>query len=161
MHEHGRRFSPILSFARANRLELLHQVVGDLIIPNAVYEDIVVRGVGKPGAREVQQSTWIRHGSVRDRTLVDKLPSKLHLGEREAMALAKEQGEVLLIDEREARREALRQGMTVVGSLQVLKEAKDRAIIPEVKPILDELIAAGMYVSDILYQTLLQQIGEA
>jgi predicted nucleic acid-binding protein len=48
-----------------------------------------------------------------------------------------------------------------VGSLQVLKEAKDRGIIPHVKPILDELIAAGMYISDTLYQAFLQQISEA
>jgi predicted nucleic acid-binding protein len=41
---------PILSCARANRLELFHQVIGDLTIPDAVYEDIVVRGAGKPGA---------------------------------------------------------------------------------------------------------------
>ena len=97
---------PILSFARANQLELLRQIVGDLAIPDAVYEDIVVRGAGKPGSHEVQQSSWIRRLSVRDRTLVDRLPQKLHLGEREAIALAKERGEPLLVDEREARREA-------------------------------------------------------
>jgi predicted nucleic acid-binding protein len=152
---------PILSFARANRLDLLQEVVGDLTIPDAVYEDIVVRGAGKPGSQEVQQSTWIRRLSLRDRTFADELPSKLHLGEREAIALAKEEGAILLVDEREARREALRQGITVIGNLQVLKEAKDRGIIPEVKPVLEELIAAGMYVSDVLHQTFLEQIGES
>lgn len=151
---------PILSFARANRLNLLRQVVGDLTIPDAVYEDIVVRGAGRPGSQEAQQSSWIRRLPVRDRALIDQLPPKLHPGEREAMALAKERDEFLLVDEREARREASRQGITVIGSLRVLKEAKDRGIIPQVKPVLDELIAAGMYVSDALYQTLLQQIGE-
>jgi hypothetical protein len=35
---------PILSFARADRLELLHQIAGEMMIPDAVYEDIVVRG---------------------------------------------------------------------------------------------------------------------
>jgi predicted nucleic acid-binding protein len=83
------------------------------------------------------------------------------ISEDEAIALAKERDESLLVDEREARREAQRQGITVVGSLRVLTEAKHRGIIPQVKPVLDDLIAAGMYVSDVLYQTLLQQIGEA
>jgi predicted nucleic acid-binding protein len=152
---------PILSFARANRLELLRQVVGELTIPDAVYEDIVVRGAGKPGSQETQQASWIRRLSVRDRVAVDQLPPKLHLGEREAMTLANERGEPLLVDEREARREARRQGITVVGSLQVLKEAKVRGMIPQAKPVLDELIAAGMYVSDTLYQAFLQQMGEA
>lgn len=152
---------PILSFARADRLELLHQIVGELMIPDAVYDDIVVRGAGKPGSQDVQQSSWIRRLSVRDRAFVAQLPSKLHLGEREAIALAKEQNTPLLVDEREARREAPCHGVTAVGSLQVLKEAKDRGIIPEVKPVLDDLIAAGMYVSDALCQTFIQEMGEA
>jgi predicted nucleic acid-binding protein len=54
-----------------------------------------------------------------------------------------------------------RQGVAVVGSLWVLTQAKDRGIIPRVKPILDELIAAGIYMSDTLYQIFLQQIGES
>jgi predicted nucleic acid-binding protein len=45
---------PMLSFARANHLDLLRQVVGRLVIPDAVYEDIVVQGAGKPGSSEVQ-----------------------------------------------------------------------------------------------------------
>jgi uncharacterized protein len=152
---------PILSCARANRLELFHQVISDLTIPNAVYENIVVRGAGKPGATEVQGASWIQRLSVRDRTFVDQLPPKLHLGEREAIALAKEQGTALLVDEREARREAIRQGIAVLGSLTILREAKTRGIIPRVTPILDELIAAGMYISEPLSEAFLRQLDEA
>lgn len=118
---------PILSFARAHRLELLRQVVAELFIPQAVYEDIVVRGAGKPGSAEVQASTWIRRLPVQDLSLVDRLPTTLHRGEREAIALAKERN----------------------------------SVIPQVKSILDELIAAGMYVGDELYQQFLQEIDEA
>jgi hypothetical protein len=152
---------PILSFARADRLELLHQVIGDLTIPDAIYEEIVIRGAGKPGSTEVQGASWIRHLPVHDRAFVDQLPPKLHLGEREAIALAKEQGVALLVDEREARREALRQGITVMGSLRVLREAKTLGIIPRITPILDELIAAGMYISESLYDAFLRQLDEA
>jgi uncharacterized protein len=152
---------PILSFARANQLELFQQVMSDLTIPDAVYEDIVVRGAGKPGATEVQGASWIQRLAVRDRVFVDQLPPKLHLGEREAIALAKEQGAALLVDEREARREAIRQGIAVLGSLTILREAKTRGIIPRVTPILDELIAAGMYISEPLYEAFLRQLDEA
>jgi predicted nucleic acid-binding protein len=152
---------PILSFARANRLDLLHQVVSDLTIPDAVYEDIVIHGAGKPGATEVQGASWIRRLAVRDRTFVDQLPPKLHLGECEAIALAKEQGTALLVDEREARREALRHGIGVMGSLRILSEAKTQGIIPRVRPVLDELIAAGMYLSEPLYEAFVRQQGEA
>jgi predicted nucleic acid-binding protein len=152
---------PILSCARANQLELLHQVIGGLTIPDAVYEDIVVRGAGKPGSTEVQGASWIRPLPVRDRVFVDELPPKLHLGEREAIALAKEQGVALLVDERKARREALHQGITLMGSLRVLREAKTRRIIPCVRPVLGELMAAGMYISEAHYEAFLRQLDEA
>jgi predicted nucleic acid-binding protein len=48
-----------------------------------------------------------------------------------------------------------------VGSLRVLKEAKDRGSISLVKPSLDELIATGTYISDTLYHTFLRDAGEA
>jgi predicted nucleic acid-binding protein len=126
-----------------------------------VYQEIVIRGAGKPGSIEVQGASWIRHLPVRDRAFVDQLPPKLHLGEREAIALAKVQGAVLLVDEREARREALRQGITILGSLTILREAKTRGIIPRVTPILDELIAASLYISEALSEAFLRQLDDA
>lgn len=42
---------PIVSFARADRLDLLRRTAGTLIVPNAVYEEIVVRGEGRAGCR--------------------------------------------------------------------------------------------------------------
>ena len=81
--------------------------------------------------------------------------------ECEAIALAKELNAVLLVDEHEARREAHRLGIEYMGSLRVLKEAKARGIIPEIKPILDEIIVAGTYISDTLYQAFLSEVDEA
>jgi predicted nucleic acid-binding protein len=48
-----------------------------------------------------------------------------------------------------------------MGSLRVLREAKTRGIIPHVRPILGELIAAGMYISEPLYEAFLRQLDEA
>ena len=131
---------PILSFARANLLDLL--------------------GAGKLGSSEVQAASWITREVVKDRSFVDQLPTRLHLGEREAIALAKEHGASLLVDERAARRTASQLNIPVVGSLRVLKEAKDRGIISPVQPILDELIATGTYISDTLYHAFLRDAGE-
>ena len=72
---------PLLSFARAHRFDLLREVVGALTIPEAVYADIVVRGAGKLGAEDGQHAAWITRTRVSDRTFVDQLPQRLHLGE--------------------------------------------------------------------------------
>ncbi len=109
---------PILSFARAHRLDLLQAVVGDLTIPEAVYDEIVVQGAGKPGAQDVQHASWITRDRLQDRSLIDLLPTKLHQGEREALALEKELAGVLLVDEYEVRREANRHGIDHLGSLR-------------------------------------------
>lgn len=150
---------PILSFARAGRLEILRQVVGELIIPQAVVDELAVRGRGRAGTDEIELGTWIKRENVQDRSVVEQFSGKLGLGEREA--LAKQTGAALLVDEREARKEAMRLGIAHFGSLKILKEAKDRGIIPEAKSVLDELIASGTYISDALYQDFLREAGES
>lgn len=151
---------PILAFARANHFDLLRDVIQILIIPNAVYEEIVIRDVGRPGSEEVSRAEWIRRKHVSQRTVVKGFPKALHLGEREAIALAYARGDVLLIDDRAAQRVAEEYGVRCMGSLRVLEEAKDRALIPAIKPILDDLIFSGLYISASLYQSFLCHIGE-
>ncbi len=71
------------------------------------------------------------------------------------------QADVVLIDERRARAVATRLGLNVVGVLGVLVEAKHKALIPDLKPILDDLITrAGFWVSVQLYERVLQAVGE-
>jgi predicted nucleic acid-binding protein len=42
--------SPLINLAVVGRLELLHQLYGEVIIPQAVYEEIVISGSGRPAA---------------------------------------------------------------------------------------------------------------
>jgi predicted nucleic acid-binding protein len=151
---------PIISFARARRLELLRQVVHEVWIPEAVYYELVTKGVGRSGARETSQGVWIKRRSVTDHAAVRTLPRTLGAGEREALILAQELGAVLLADDPEARDMAARLGIPFLGSLGVLREAKLRGIIPFVKPHLDALQAHQFRLSAAIYQAFLQQVGE-
>ena len=66
-----------------------------------------------------------------------------------------------MIDERRGRQVATRMGLTYIGLLGVLLEAKRKAFLPEVKPVLDELVAkAGFWVSRELYTRVLLAAGE-
>jgi predicted nucleic acid-binding protein len=106
--------SPIIAFARAERLVLLHQVVGALCIPDAAFQEIVVEG--KPGVTEVRQGGWIRRQAVMQTERVGALPRKLGRGEREAILLAEELQGVLLVDEPSARQEAARRNVPLLAS---------------------------------------------
>ena len=141
---------PILSFARANRLDVLNAVVEELFIPEAVYN-----------ARQIADAVWIRRTRVTDTSSADRLSSRLHAGERQAIVLARELKLPLLVDEREARKVAGLLGVPFLGSLRVLQEAKRLAVITEIKPVLHELTNAGMYISDAVLRNFFREVGES
>ena len=57
---------------------------------------------------------------------------------------------------------ATRLGLNVVGVLGVLVEAKHKALVPHLKPLLDALITrAGFWVSPQLYERVLHAVRES
>jgi predicted nucleic acid-binding protein len=152
---------PIISFARADRLALVRQVVRELLIPDAVYHEVVTMGAAMPGAEEVSREDWIKRRSVTSPQAAFHLPGTLGDGEQEAIALAHELGAVLIVDDADARDAALRLQIPVLGSLGLLREAKLQGIIPTVKPHLDALRHQQFRLSNLLYQSFLQEMNEA
>src|SRR5919109_178777 len=154
--------SPIMNLACVGHLELLQQLYGSVIIPGAVYREITVSGAGEAGAAEVQALEWIQVREVADRALATSLQIELDEGEAEAVALAVElKADLLLVDERRGRAVAARLGLTVMGLLGVLVEAKHQGYLPAIKPVLDALLVqAGFWVSQQLYSYVLQVAGE-
>lgn len=148
---------PIISFARANSLELLNQVLQEIKIPAAVYEEIVLHGGIKPGSAEIKDAHWIKRETVKKVSLVNQLPLSLGLGEREAIVLAEELKAFLLIDDRLARKEAEKRGIMCFGSLRVLKEAKSKGLIEKIRSKGDELKKAGLRIKNSLYEMFLQE----
>lgn len=151
---------PIISFARAGFLDLLRGVIGELWIPGAVYEDIVVKGKGKPGSEEVRQAEWIKRKEIEDKNKLELLALELGQGEKEAIVLAEELKAVLIIDDRKARLEAERKGIQTIGSLWIVKEAKDKGLINKAKQAGDKLRDTGLRLKEELYHQFLKEMGE-
>ena len=151
---------PIIAFARIERLDLLRQMVGELVIPAAVYEELTGRGHERPGAAEIIRGEWIQRRIVGDYAKVVQLPPVLHAGEREAMVLAEELHAQLLIDEQRGRNMATARGVTVLGSLRILIEAKRCGLIDRAQPLLDAMLAAGYWIDEELLPPFFQEIGE-
>jgi len=148
--------SPITNLAAIAQLDLLYQLYGTILIPQAVYAELTRFNV--PGTIEVQTLSWIETVTVVNQEFVVQLQSELDPGEAAAIALAVEQqATLIMLDERRGVQVARRYGLQVQGILGVLLRAKNQGLIPVVRPFLDALInEAGFWMTNNLYQRILQ-----
>ncbi len=154
--------SPLIGLASIGQLDLLKQLYEEIHIPEAVWCEVVVDGVGQPGADEVNEAVWIKRRGVSNRQLVLALGQDLDDGEAEAIALTVElKASLLIIDERFGRDTARHFKLNYIGLIGVLIEAKRKGLVSEVKRYLDELrMVAGFRISDRLYKRVLMDEGE-
>ncbi|NEO95106.1 MAG: DUF3368 domain-containing protein [Moorea sp. SIO3G5] len=154
--------SPITNLSAIQKIDILRQLYGVLIIPQAVYNEMVDLAYEVPGSKEVQTLSWIQTRQATNRSLVAELRLEIDAGESEAIALAIElNANRLLIDDYQARVIASRFGLKFTGILGVLLAAKKQGLIKAVKPIVDDLInQAGFRVSDRVYREIVQMADE-
>ena len=82
-------------------------------------------------------------------------------GEAEMITLAEEMNaEAVLIDDLKARKIAKLRGLNVIGTIGVLLDAKEKGVIKELKPLLDELIEKGIRIRRELYDHALELANE-
>lgn len=66
----------------------------------------------------------------------------------------------MAINDLKARGIAQAMGVKVIGTLGIIRLAKDNGLLKEIKPLLDELRKIGAYISDELYKRILIDVGE-
>ena len=153
--------SCLITLAKIGRLNLLDQLAEQIVIPDAVYTEVVERGAGRPGHAEVAQASWISRRTVRGHTIVDGLEVELGRGESEAIVLARElNADFVIIDDAKARQVAEAEGVRVIGLLGLLLTAKERGVLQAVKPVLNEMINVGFYLGEAVYRNVLRQARE-
>jgi predicted nucleic acid-binding protein len=152
--------SPILSLALIGRLDLLHDLYGSIVIPEAVRQEILA--TDQSGARDFSQADWIITRPIDPDVILKLLRREVDRGEAEAIGLALQlKADRLLIDERKARSLAQYLELNLVGLLDVLQEAKQRQLITTIKPVLDDLLTRARFrLSRKLYQRTLHTAGE-
>jgi predicted nucleic acid-binding protein len=154
--------SPLINLAIIGKLEILPELFGQVIIPEKVFDEVVIQGADMPGAEEVRKVAWIVVMVCSNRSLVQSLQQQIDPGEAEAIALSLEiRADLLLIDERLGRALAKDFHLPIMGLLGVLKIAKNKGLIAKIKPVLDELIhKAGFRIATELYRQILESEGE-
>ena len=151
---------PIISLARANKLRLIPAVYPKIILPSAVWEEIVIKGKNKPGSAEIKEATWVSIQKPNNQIEIKKLKKQFGDGESEAMVLAQELKAIIMVDEWAVIKEARKRNLRVTSTLIILVEAKRQNLINSVKQELDELIGAGFRTTPELVQEVLKRAGE-
>lgn len=130
------------------------------MIPTAVQAEILIGGAASVGVRELREASWINIVSLENPSRAD-LIADLERGEAEVIAIAQEQGaDLVIVDERLARRHATRLGMRLTGTLGILLKAKQLGMVGAIEPLIDQLRQAGIRLGDALVTEVLRLAGE-
>ena len=155
--------SAIIALAEIGMADIMEVLDTEIIVPQAVYEEVVVKGCGRPGSEELKD--LIHQGKVRvlkprNTALVEALHDPLGMGESEAIALAVEHNCMVALDDRIARLKAKSMNLAVKGTVGLLKLAYDRGLIDKSKLIhaLRELKEDGFRISDRIINEILKKL---
>lgn len=155
--------SVLIALSSIGQLSLLeHRFPQGILIPEAVWREVVEAGADRPGAQEVRAADWIQRRSVEDQDYVRFLAIELDEGEAEAIVLARQEGaDVVLLDEKEARRVAGHLGLHVLGTVGLLIWARRQGLISSLGTQLKALQEQGGFrLSQELCLEALRQVDE-
>jgi len=157
--------SVLIALSSIGQLSVLTQRFPDgILIPQAVWYEVVETGGERVGAKEVAVglNLWLTVQEVENKPLVSLLQQDLDNGEAEAIALFYEQpSEGLLLDEKKARQVSRRMVLPVIGTLGLLIWAKRQGTISNLQEQLDALRTLGRFrLSQQVYDEALRQVGE-
>jgi predicted nucleic acid-binding protein len=141
---------PLIALAKIGKLELLRELFGEIITPRAVWIEVVEKGRGRPGSREVSEAGWIKVQDVNDRLSVEILVKEIEIGEAEAIVLSRElNADLLILDEKILRIIAKSLGIKVAGTLALLFIAKEKGLLEEdIDSLMLDLRAKGVRFSE-------------
>ena len=139
----------------------LEASIETLYIADAVWEEVVIRGVGKPGATELPQAAFVERRTVSNTQAVAMLTTTLDKGEAETVVLATELGvTTVFLDDLRGRKVAQSAGLQVIGIAGFLLFAKLSGKIEAVRPLLLQLQQKGFRLSSKLIDAVNKRAGE-
>ncbi len=143
--------SPIIALSAIESLFLLTELFYPLYVPEAVYGEIMKETTDRPGSLELLQmleKNAFQLYRVKNQDTVHQMYGKLHFGEIEVIVAAKELAvPFVILDDRSARKLAQTLLLRPIGTLGILRLAKQEGIISGVKPFVDRLISNNFRIS--------------
>jgi hypothetical protein len=162
--------SPLIWLSKAGRITLLKKLFSEVIIPEEVCKEAVERGLHEGfsdafAIKECIDQGWIKISELNEREikLCEKIMEhafEIHLGEAQAIILARKIGALLLIDESSGRAFAETLGLKVRGTLYVVMKALREELVNriEAKEMMLTLVGKGFRIEPKLLARILREI---
>ena len=152
--------TPLVALWILDRFDLLRELYSSVVIPHAVEAKFLAVDEDRRRAG-LHAAPWIESVALTVPAYAHAF-SGLDLGEAEVLALALEtSARLVVVDERRGRAYARRLGLSVTGTLGILLAAKTKGCIPQVEPLIAELLANQFYLHASLVSRTLATAGEA
>jgi predicted nucleic acid-binding protein len=152
--------SPIILLSRVGELELLRAVARVVCVPTLVIREVDAKGGSDPASQALEAASWVTRI---DAGHVPATIAAWNLGAGESAVLAVASSTPVahaILDDREARRCAAALGVPAFGTIGVVLRARRAGAVPAVRPILERLVGAGMYVTPELLDAAAAIVGE-
>ena len=157
--------SPVIGLAKINRLDIIEKLYQEIIIPGAVFDELITKGRDKEKTADIKRlidRNIVTVQEVTNSELIRALRKDIDYGESEVIALALElQADLVILDEKDGRDIAEFYNLKKIGLLGILIRAKERRLIPSVKEYMDRLINAGFRIDEKLYELIVSSLEEA
>lgn len=153
--------TPLIVLSHIGKLDLLRQLYREIVIPQAVYDEVTQKRDIAQTALESSRS-WIKVIGIKDADKYTMYKAKLHAGEVETMILAQEEprADLVIVDDNSAKKTAKFLGLSVTGTIGVLLKAKRLGYIDAVAPLLEKMRENGFYVSEEVMSLALEKAEE-
>jgi uncharacterized protein len=152
--------SPLLYLHQVRLLEILPKLYGTVIAPSAVEQELAVgraKGIAVP---DLNLLNWLQ---IRVIDLASTIPNVIDLGRGEAEVIAlgiENPNSLLILDDQLGRRIATLYQLRYTGTLGVLIKAKQAGYLAAIAPVIRELQAQGMWLTESVIQTVLKLAQE-
>ena len=154
--------TPLISLSILNQLDLLLKIFDDVIVPSAVYSEVIMNGKGKSGYNNLSKVDWFNVIEIENIGQKQSIMIELDEGEAEVITIAKEKSiKLICVDEFAGRRYAKLLGLEVIGTLGVLLIAKQEGYISELKPLFQKLLDSNRHIGKTLCNQILIKAGES
>lgn len=159
--------TPLIYLCKAGLNWIFQELNADCIIPNSVYEEVVIRGkqIGSADAfvaEELVKNKVISVRKIENKSKFTQLNQELHQGEIEVLSLAKSLDGVAIVDDDIARTAGKILGVEVHGTIYLifLMIRKGKISREDAKAKINKMITDGFWMGQKQYLTILELIDE-